>query len=63
MKKLKEDYHIAFASEITAKDYVDVPPIRIEVKPNSVPFRATSARSYPVGREAECRDIIRKLNT
>ena len=34
---LKEDYKIAFASEITPRDFVDVPPIRIEVKPNSEP--------------------------
>merc|ERR1711942_210894 len=63
LKKLKEDYYISFAAEISAKDYVDVPPIHIEIKPDAVLFRATSARSYPVGREAECREIIKKLNT
>ena len=61
LEHLKEDYKIAFSSEITPKDFVDVPPIRIEVKPNSEPFRSRTARSYPAGREAECREIIRKL--
>ena len=35
---LKDDYGLAFSSEIKPQDYVDVPPIKIHVKPNWEPF-------------------------
>ena len=42
---------------------MDVPPIRIQVKKNAEPYRATTARPYPVGRESDCKAIIKQLET
>ena len=63
LDQLRSDYAIAFAEEITPQDFVDVPPIRIQIKKVADPYRATTARPYPVGRESDCRAIIKQLET
>ena len=58
---LMKDYPLAFSSTIKPNQYVDVPPVRIHVRKDTVPFLAPTARSYPISREEECKDIIRHV--
>ena len=63
LKQVKNDYNIAFTDKIKPDEYIDWAPVRIHVREDATRYLATTARNYPVGWEAECRDIISQLES
>ena len=60
-QQLLDDVPLAFSDQLSSDNVANFPPLRVKVREGMEPVKVFTARPFPLGREARCREVINDL--